>query len=114
MKIETINNYEEFEEYMKNYKFLIINISAPWCKPCKEIKPSIEKFVSVVENYDTIYLKIDNSIYDMESNFDLFFKVKKIPYFCHISDGKILDSYVSPDYIYVSKKMFDFIRKNSV
>ena len=89
MKIETINNYEELEEYMKNYKFLIINISAPWCKPCKEIKPSIEKFVSVIHKKDFIYLKIDYDIYISCENFEFLFKVNKIPYFCIMEDKKI-------------------------
>ena len=114
MLIQNVLSYEDFTNYLKTYKSIIVNVSAPWCGPCMSIKPHIEKFVSVVDNHDTIYLKIDNSIYDMESEFDLFFKVKKIPYFCHISDGKIVESYVSPDYIHVSKRMFNFVQKNSV
>jgi thiol-disulfide isomerase/thioredoxin len=109
MKIENINNYDEFEEYMKNYKFLIINISAPWCKPCKEIKPSIEKFVSVIHKKDFIYLKLDYDTYISYENFELLFKVNKIPYFCIIENKKIIFSIVSGDFLEVSTNLHKHI-----
>jgi thiol-disulfide isomerase/thioredoxin len=107
-------SYEDFKNYLLKYKYIIINISAVWCKPCMLLKPKIEKFVSVIDNSDYIYLKLDNAIYDEESEFNTFFNFKKIPYFACNQDSKIIDSFVSGDFPFVSKKIFDFVSKERV
>jgi len=109
MLIQNIISYEQFKEYLIKYKYIIINISAIWCKPCKIIKPQIEKFVSVINELEYIYLKIDNSIYEADNEFDKFFNLNKIPYFAFIKNGKIIDNFVSSDFNIVSKKIFDNI-----
>ena len=108
MLIQNILSYDDFSNYLETYKCVVINISAEWCKPCAIIKPQIEKFVSVIENPDIIYLKLDNSFYDEDSRFDEFFNLKKIPYFGLIYQKKIVDSFVSGDFTFVSKKIHDF------
>jgi len=108
MFIQNVLSYDDFKNYLETYKCVVINISAEWCRPCAVIKPQIEKFVSVIENPDIIYLKLDNSIYDEDSRFEDFFNLKKIPYFALIYDNKITDSFVSGDFIFVSKKIHEF------
>ena len=110
MLIQNVISYEDFSNYMKNYKYVIVNISASWCKPCVAIKPRIEKFVSVIEESDYIYLKIDNSVYEEDPNFDSFFGLKKIPYFAFIKDNSMVDSFVNGDFEFVSKKIILFIK----
>jgi thiol-disulfide isomerase/thioredoxin len=110
MLIQNVISYEDFSNYMKNYKYVIVNISASWCKPCVAIKPRIEKFVSVIEESDYIYLKIDNSVYEEDPNFDSFFELKKIPYFAFIKDNNMVDSFVNGDFDFVSKKIILFIK----
>lgn len=108
MLIQNIVSYTEFQYYLEKYKYVIVNISAPWCKPCNLIKPNIEKFVSVINDIEIIYLKIDNFIYDEDSLFDNFFHMKKIPYFAFIRNKEILENIVSGDFENVSKKIFNF------
>ena len=110
MLIQNVISYEDFSNYMKNYKYVIVNISAPWCKPCVAIKPKIEKFVSVIEESDYIYLKIDNSIYEEDPDFDNYFGLKKIPYFAFIKDNNMIDSFVNGDFDFVSHKIMLFIK----
>lgn len=110
MLIQNVISYEDFSNYMKNYKYVIVNISASWCKPCVAIKPRIEKFVSVIEESEYIYLKIDNSVYEEDPNFDIFFGLKKIPYFAFIKDNSMVDSFVNGDFDFVSKKIILFIK----
>lgn len=114
MLIQNIMSYEDFKSYLIKYKYIIVNISAVWCKPCMSLKPHIEKFVSVIEDSDYIYLKLDNAIYDEESEFNKFFNLKKLPYFSYIKDGIIVNSFVSGDFPFVSKKIFDFISKERI
>lgn len=105
MKIEIVNSFDELIKYLNSYKYVIINISAPWCKPCKEIKPKIEKFVSVIDKSDYIYLKIDHDLYSMDDRFDSLFNVSKIPYFCIMKDKIIHYSIVSGDFLEVSSNL---------
>jgi thiol-disulfide isomerase/thioredoxin len=110
MLIQNISSYEDFINYLKNYKNIIVNISAPWCKPCMLLKPQLEKFISVVDNNNFIYLKIDHSVYEEESEFQKFFEVKKIPYFAYINNEVIIESFVNGDFPFVSKKIFDYTK----
>jgi len=109
MLIQNIISFEQFKDYINNYKYIIVNIGATWCKPCIVIKPQIEKFISVIDEMDYIYLKIDNLIFDEDIEFQIFFKLDKIPYFGFIKNGTIIDNFVSGDFNIVSKRLFDKI-----
>jgi len=109
MLIQNIISFEQFKEYINNYKYIIVNIGATWCKPCISIKPQIEKFISVIDEIDYIYLKIDNLIFDEDIEFEIFFHLDKIPYFAFIKNGTIIDHFVSGDFNTVSKRLFDKI-----
>lgn len=111
MLIKNIITYDDFINNLKNYSLVIVNISASWCKPCMLLKPNIEKFVSVIDKENVIYLKIDYSVYEFDSRFENLFNVGKIPYFASIKDGKIEDSFVSGDFNFVSKRLFENIIK---
>lgn len=111
MLIENISSYKEFENYISKNRLIIVNISAIWCKPCMILKPLIEEYLLGINNTEFIYLKLDNSIYDEEEEFSKFFNLKKIPYFCIIKDGNIIESFVSSDYQYVSKKIEEHVSK---
>ena len=43
IKIITIEKFDEFKEFFDNetLDYIIINISASWCKPCNEIKEEL-------------------------------------------------------------------------
>jgi len=109
MLIQNILSFSDFQTYIKNYKYIIINISATWCKPCISLKPQLEKFISVFDDHSYIYLKLDNSIYDEDQEFSNYFNLSKIPYFAFIKDGLIIDSFVSSDFTNVSKRLFENI-----
>jgi thioredoxin 1 len=109
MLIRNIISFKQFKEYINNYKYIIVNISATWCKPCITLKPQIEKFISVIDETNYIYLKIDNLIFDKDIELLTFFKLNKIPYFAFIKNGSIIDNFVSGDFNKVSKRLFDKI-----
>ena len=109
MKIENVNSFDHFVNYLNTYKYVIINISAPWCKPCKEIKPKLEKFLTVIDKNDFIYLKIDHDLYASDYNFESLFNVSKIPYFCIMKNKLINFSIVSGDFLEVSSNLYRVI-----
>ena len=105
MLIKSVVDYKDFSQYLEKYKNVIVNISAPWCKPCKDIKPLIEKFLSVIDKDNIIYLKIEYDVYANEEEFDPHFSVKKIPYFGLLRDGEVVYSVVSGDFAEVSQNL---------
>jgi thiol-disulfide isomerase/thioredoxin len=109
MLIQNVLSYEDFSNYLDKYKYIIVNISASWCKPCMQIKPDMEKFISVIDESECVYLKLDNDIYDQEQEFNSFFNIKKIPYFGFIKDGVLIESIASGDFIAVSKKLHELL-----
>jgi thiol-disulfide isomerase/thioredoxin len=112
MQIKVIDSFESFEEYLNKYEYIIVNISAIWCKPCIAIKPMMEKYISVINEKEFIYLKIDNSVYETDDRFDDIFHMKKIPYFGMIIKKELIESIVSGDFNIVSKKIYNFVKDN--
>ena len=114
MLIKEITSYKEFQDYITNNKFLIINISASWCKPCTFIKPLVENYVKSITNTDYIYLKIDFSFYEAEEDdFNKILKGNKIPYFAIMQEGNIVESIISSDFVYVYKIISNHISINN-
>jgi len=111
MLIINISSYEEFNHYINKYKYVIVNISAVWCKPCTHIKPRIEQFFSVIDDLEYIYLRMDYSIYEEDREFENLFHLDKIPFFAFIRNKVVIDSFVSGDFNIVSKRLFDNIIK---
>ncbi len=112
MKIENVTSFMDLVEKLNKHRYAIVNISASWCKPCKVIKPQIEKFVSVVDDYNGkyVYLRIDHSVYETDDNFDKIFKMTKLPYFGIIKDTLLVLSMVSGDFIEVSTLIHKYIQ----
>jgi thiol-disulfide isomerase/thioredoxin len=110
MHIKNIESYENFQEYLDKYEYIIVNISAVWCKPCLAIKPLMEKYINIINEDEFIYLKIDYSVYEIDDRFEQYFHMKKIPYFGMISKKELLQIIVSGDFGTVSKRIYDFIK----
>lgn len=110
MKLEIVRSFNDLVAYLDKYRYAIVNISANWCKPCKEIKPNIEKFVSVINNDKFVYLKIDYDIYESDDNFDKIFSTTGIPYFGIIKDNLLVHAVTSGDFIRVSTMIHQYIQ----
>lgn len=110
MKIQNITSYEEFKMILETYKYIIVNISATWCKPCQHIKPYMDKYMSAIDENNYIYIKIDDIVYESNILFHKLFHMKQIPYFGMIHNKILVDNIVSGDFIQVSMKIFNFIK----
>ncbi len=110
MIIYNIKRYEELVEYMNKYTYLIINISAIWCKPCLKIKPLIENYIKVIDENEYCYIKIDYFTYELDNRFDKMFNMTKIPYFCIIKNKNIVNKIITSDFMQISKYIYDYIK----
>jgi thiol-disulfide isomerase/thioredoxin len=114
MLFKTFEDVDELDIYMNDHKFIIINVSAAWCKPCKSIAPEIEEFIKNIKCNDSfLFLKCD---YDIISEFQSFideYQVEKIPYFIFIDRGTMSDSLTGANMDHIKNKINDFVIKNS-
>lgn len=101
MKIFEADTLEKYVSILNKYDFIILHVSASWCKPCVSIKDELYNFI---ENYELgkkkegkeyIFLKLDFNVIDEDSSFEDYLLIKKIPYFAFIQYNKIINDYQS-------------------
>jgi thiol-disulfide isomerase/thioredoxin len=100
MKIFEADTLEKYISILNNYDFIILHISASWCKPCVTIKDELYNFI---ENYEKekkeekeyIFLNLDFDVIDEDSSFEEYLLIKKIPYFACIQYKKIINDFHS-------------------
>ena len=83
MKLIIIESFEQFKNYYNDnqYDFIIINVSASWCKPCNVIKEDFSNYINNLQKENSICLKIDYDLMEEEQEFHEILNVEKIPYF---------------------------------
>ena len=114
MKIFEADTLEKYVSLLNKYDFIILHVSASWCKPCISIKDELYNFI---ENYEQggkkeeneyIFLKLDFDVIDEDSSFEDYLLIKKIPYFACIQYNKIVNDYQSSNI----EKIKSFIHVN--
>ncbi len=114
MLYKDFDHIDELDIYMNDYKYIIINISAAWCKPCKSIAPALEKFIKETkcdENF--LFLKCDFDIICEFQSFIDEYQVEKIPYFIFIERGVMTKSCSTSNIESIEDHIRDFIIRNS-
>ncbi len=114
MKYEIFENSDELDLYMNDHKFIIINISAAWCKPCKIISKPVEDFIkNKVCSEHFVFLKCDYDFISDNQTFMDEYKVSKIPYFIFIERGVMINSFVGANTNELFNMINDFVTKNN-
>ncbi len=52
---------EEFQQQIQNKQYVLVDIGAEWCPPCKKMEPVIQDFLSM--HSEIILLKIDGGVH---------------------------------------------------
>ena len=83
MQLIIIESFEQFNNYLNNnsYDFIIINVSASWCKPCNAIKEEFSNYINNLNQENSVCLKIDYDLMEEEPEFHEILTIEKIPYF---------------------------------
>ncbi len=114
MKIDSFDHTDDLDIFLNDYKHIIIQVHAQWCKPCKNIANDVTDFIQNIKCDDSfIFLKCD---YDLISEFELFieeYRIEKIPYFIFIEYGVMKDSYQGTNLTILFEKFRDFTTKNT-
>ena len=69
----------------------VLYISAPWCAPCRALKPAIDKLELELDSSKVIINRIN-----IDDNPELVskYEVRSVPMFVFIKDSEMVDSFV--------------------
>ena len=74
----------KFSELLKTPEPVLVDFSAEWCGPCKQLKPILEQLKSKIGDSAKI-IKID---VDKNKSLSVQFQIKSIPTLILFKDGK--------------------------
>lgn len=70
----------------------ILYFSAPWCGPCRAMKPAIDKFE---ETLDTTKVKLVRVNVDEDSDLVQLYNISSVPTFIFVKDSTKVDSFTA-------------------
>ena len=114
MKIFNIENYKDFENIFNdnNNDYVIVNISATWCKPCNNIKEELNDFINKLDIENSVFLKIDYDLIENDDDFMKFFEINKIPYFYIYKDKSKIKEFQTGDIDIIKNEINTTIENN--
>ena len=83
-------NFEEKVLLESENKLIVVDFWAPWCGPCKELGPNIEKAVSST-NGKVVLAKVN---IDENSDVPVNYGVRNIPTLLVFKNGEVVDKVV--------------------
>lgn len=114
MKFLVIKNFEEFDNIFNdnNNDFILINISASWCKPCNNIKEELNEYISNLSIENSVFLKIDYDLIDGNEDFSNYFEISKIPYFFMYKDKSKISEFQTANMDNIRNNINSIIENN--
>ena len=84
-KLKNINSTQEFDNMIKQNKYVLVDFWAAWCAPCRMVAPVIEK---IAEQYSG---KINVAKVDVDAQQELAIRygIQSIPTVIFFKDGRI-------------------------
>ena len=84
-KIKIINSTQEFDDLIKQNKYVLVDFWATWCAPCRMVAPVIEK---IADQYSekVIVAKVD---VDEQQELAIRYGIQTIPTIIFFKDGKL-------------------------
>ncbi|PIN21292.1 Thioredoxin [Handroanthus impetiginosus] len=107
--VTTMDKWEkETSEANMDGKVVVVNFSASWCNPCRQIAPAYRE---LADKYSSIlFLTVD---VDELAEFSTTWDVKATPTFFFLRDGRQLDKLVGAKKEELHKKIMDIAESNT-
>ena len=84
VKYKDTENMSKFSELLKTPEPVLVDFSAEWCGPCKQLKPILEQLKSKIGDSAKI-IKID---VDKNKSLSVQFQIRSVPTLILFKDGK--------------------------
>lgn len=102
-KIKIINNTQEFDDLIKQNRYVLVDFWATWCAPCKMVAPVIEK---IAEKYSekVIVAKVD---VDEQQELAIRYGIQTIPTIILFKEGRVASKEIGVKPMSSFAKMID-------
>ncbi|XP_012709412.2 thioredoxin [Fundulus heteroclitus] len=87
--VRSVEDLQEFKNILKDAgdKLVVVDFTATWCGPCKQIAPEFVKLSELPENQNVIFLKVD---VDDAADVSQDCNIKCMPTFQFYKSGKMV------------------------
>ena len=102
-KIKIINSTQEFDDLLKENRYVLVDFWATWCAPCRMVAPVIEK---IADNYSdkVVVAKVD---VDDQEELAIRYGIQTIPTIIFYKEGKIASKEIGVKPMSSFAKMID-------
>ena len=102
-KIKIINNTQEFDDLIKQNRYVLVDFWATWCAPCRMVAPVIEK---ISEQYSgkVIVAKVD---VDEQQELAIRYGIQTIPTIILFKEGRVTSKEIGVKPMSSFAKMID-------
>jgi len=102
-KIKIINSTQEFDDMIKQNRYVLVDFWAPWCAPCRMVAPVIEK---IAEQYSekVIVAKVD---VDEQQELAIRYGIQTIPTIIFFKEGRLASKEIGVKPMSSFAKMID-------
>lgn len=102
-KIKVINSTQEFDDMVKQNRYVLVDFWATWCAPCRMVAPVIEK---ISEQYSgkVIVAKVD---VDEQQELAIRYGIQTIPTIILFKEGRVTSKEIGVKPMSSFAKMID-------
>lgn len=86
--IQFVKSETDFDNYVSNNKYLVVNFTAQWCGPCQAIKPIVDQMYDSSEFQALEVIRVD---LDTQQGLAGKYGITSIPTFLFMKQGNIVD-----------------------
>ena len=101
--VSKMNSLEEFEQFVRKNKYVIVKAGAGWCKPCKLLADFMEHILKLMPNN----IAIANVDIDKTPSIKRKLRIQSVPFLCNYINGQPMDITVG----YKEESIIKFLEK---
>ncbi|EMG46640.1 txl1 Thioredoxin-like protein 1 [Candida maltosa Xu316] len=106
MSIQFVKSTKDYEDFLKNNQYLVLNFTASWCGPCQAVKPIVDQAYTENRNVEIVRVDFDNNRELVEQH-----QITAVPTFIFLENGKEADRVRGANVQELLSKLSDFNTK---
>ncbi|XP_049924053.1 thioredoxin isoform X1 [Epinephelus moara] len=102
--VRQVETLDDFNAILKEAgdKLVVVDFTASWCGPCKQIGPHFEELSNKAENKNVIFLKVD---VDDAQEVAAEWEIRAMPTFIFLKNGEKVMEVVGADRVKLGKNL---------